>query len=124
MLSVLYVDDDPDIRIIAEMSLSLDPAMTVSLAESGPEALARVRELPPDVVLLDVMMPGMDGCDTLNALRAQGTAPPVIFVTARTQSFDVAYLKSIGSIGVIGKPFDPMSLASTVRRLLVESTQH
>jgi CheY-like chemotaxis protein len=114
---ILYVDDEADIREIAAMSLELDPDFEVRLCASGAEALTAAAEWRPDLILLDVMMPGMDGPTTFGKLReqAQTSAIPVVFITARTQAQEVEGFKALGARGVIGKPFDPMSLAGTVR---------
>lgn len=123
-LRVLYVDDDADIREIVSLSLGLDPDMAVETAASGQAALERARQGGLDLILLDVMMPQMDGRSTLAALKDLGLDPPipVIFVTARTQSHEIAQFKELGAIGVIGKPFDPMTLAQDVRALQASST--
>lgn len=120
MIRVLYVDDEPDIREIAEMSLSLDPDFEVRTAASGAEALELVAAWRPDFVLLDVMMPGMDGPAVLAKLRADpGTARlPVAFVTARAQRSEIQNFATLDAVGVIAKPFDPVSLAAQVRALI------
>jgi CheY-like chemotaxis protein len=121
-LKVLYVDDEPDIREVASLSLQLDPDIEVLAAESGAEALEVIvrGHWRPDVVLLDVMMPAMDGPGVLKALRAlpAGAATPVVFITARAQSHERRRLMDLGALGVITKPFDPMSLAKTLRAVL------
>ena len=119
MLKVLCVDDDDDIREIALMSLELDPAFDVRCCSSGQEAVALVEEWQPDLVLLDVMMPGMDGPATLAAIKQLELEkhPQVIFCTARYQQRDVDSYVALGATAVISKPFDPMTLASTVREL-------
>lgn len=123
-LSVLYVDDDPDIREIAEMCLSLDPNMNTRVADSGNNAIALVREEKPDIVLLDVMMPGMDGRETLSVLHQEiDPELPIIFVTARTHSNEVELLISLGAIGVIRKPFLPTEFASEVRAIMERRTE-
>jgi two-component system OmpR family response regulator len=119
-LKVLYVDDEPDIREVAALSLQLDPLIEVRPAASGAEALnvfAR-GDWTPDVVLLDVMMPGMDGPGVLSALRETGVETPVVFITARAQSHERGRLMDLGALGVISKPFDPMSLAKDLRAVL------
>ncbi|MBO9624301.1 MAG: response regulator [Sphingomonas sp.] len=117
MTKVLYVDDERDIAEIAAMALELDPWFEVQTCNSGAEALAFAREWRPDVVLLDVMMPQMDGPETLRRLAEQPETAgvPVLFITARTQVSEVARLRELGAVGVIPKPFDPMTLAATVR---------
>jgi two-component system, OmpR family, response regulator len=119
-IRVLYVDDEPDIREVAAMSLELDPEFEVRTAEGGKEALDLTERWAPEVILLDVMMPGMDGPQTFAELQARPGAAtiPVIFITARTQAADVRRLLALGAKGVIAKPFDPLQLADEVRRLL------
>ncbi|HEY3799549.1 MAG TPA: response regulator [Caulobacteraceae bacterium] len=121
-LNVLYVDDEPDIREIAGLALGLDPQIAANLAGSGAEALRLVRAARPDVVMLDVMMPEMDGPAVLKALRdAPETASiPVVFITARTQAHDRERLMQLGAVAVIAKPFDPMALAKELRAVLAQ----
>ena len=120
MTRILYVDDEDDIREVAVMALELDPGFEVRACESGAELLDLAPEWLPDLILLDVMMPRMDGPTAFARLHQQpGTAAiPVVFITARTQSQDVAALKQLGARGVIAKPFDPMTLAAQVREYL------
>ena len=121
-LNILYVDDEPDIREVACLSLSLDPELEVRAAESGRDALALLaaQAWRPDAVLLDVMMPDLDGPGTLQALRElpEHAATPVIFITARAQPHERSRFIELGAVGVITKPFDPMTLARDVRALL------
>lgn len=118
-LQVLYVDDEPDIREVAQMSLQLDPQIDCRAVESGAKALDLLREAAwvPDLVLLDVMMPLMDGPTTLSNLRAlpASAATPVVFMTARAQGFERERFLQLGAVGVIAKPFDPMTLAKQIR---------
>jgi len=115
---VLHVDDEPDIREVVEISLGLDPVFAVRSCASGGDALAATVDWSPDLILLDVMMPDMDGPMTLMRLRErpQTAAIPVIFMTARAQSSELDRFLSLGAAGVIAKPFDPMTLAALVRR--------
>ncbi len=119
-IRILYVDDEPDIREVACLSLGLDPEFDVRECASGPEALDAARRWRPHLIMLDVMMPGMDGPTTFEKLREipEAAATPILFITARTQERDVARLRALGAAGVIHKPFDPMALASEVRRFL------
>jgi two-component system OmpR family response regulator len=116
-LRILHVDDEPDIREVVELSLGLDPDFAVRSCGSGREALAVAAEWQPDFILLDVMMPAMDGPSTLVQLRenARSATIPVIFMTARAQARELDHFRSLGAVGVIAKPFDPMTLAASVR---------
>jgi two-component system OmpR family response regulator len=115
---ILYVDDEPDIREVVEISLGLDPAFAVRSCASGADALAATADWTPDLVLLDVIMPEMDGPTTLARLRARSRTAtvPVVFMTARAQASERDRLLALGAAGVIAKPFDPMTLAALVRR--------
>ena len=117
---VLLVDDEDDIRTIGQLSLSRVGGWQTVLASSGAEAVTKAATEGPDLILLDVMMPGMDGPTTLGKLRAQeATAKtPVIFMTAKIQKQEVARYLELGAVGVIGKPFDPMTLPAEIKRLL------
>ncbi|HSS76508.1 MAG TPA: response regulator [Thermoanaerobaculia bacterium] len=116
---ILFVEDDPDIQMIATMALEALGGFRVLPCASGGEALNRFAEFAPDLVLLDVMMPGMDGPATLEALRRlpAGGTTPVIFMTARVQAQEVILYREMGAVDVISKPFDPMTLAATVREI-------
>ncbi len=116
---ILYVEDEPDIQQVARMALELAGGFTVEVCSSGPEALERAPGFAPQLFLLDVMMPGMDGPTTLAELRQlpQLAATPVIFMTAKVQPAEVAQYRELGAIDVIAKPFDPMKLADTIREM-------
>lgn len=118
-MRVLYVDDDPDIRDLAVVSFELDASVRVDAVASGDEALASLERDRFDVVLLDVMMPNMDGPAVLSRMRA-GVAPgtPVIFVTARALPEERRRYIAMGAVEVITKPFDPLTLAADVRAAL------
>jgi CheY-like chemotaxis protein len=117
--SVLYVDDEPDIREIVSIALGLAGTLTVHTTDGGELALQLARSLRPDLVLLDVMMPGLDGPSTLGRMRADPltAAIPVVFMTAKAMPKEVALLREMGAAGVIAKPFDPMQLSTQVLRL-------
>lgn len=119
-MRILYVDDEADIREVAELSLGLNPAWEIRTAGSGVEALSVIDEWAPELVLLDVMMPQMDGPQTLEAIRKRRSADdlPVIFITARVLATDRSRLMGLGATGVIAKPFDPMKLASDVAAIV------
>ena len=116
-LRLLHVDDEPDIREIVQISLSLDPEMETRSCGSGQEALDVIRIWTPDVILLDVMMPIMDGPTTFARVREnpQTANIPVIFMTARAQPRELDRLLAMGAVDVIPKPFDPMGLAARLR---------
>jgi two-component system OmpR family response regulator len=114
--TLLYIDDEADIRQIAKLALSLTNGLTIHVGASGEEALELSRRLQPDLLLLDVMMPGLDGPGTLERLREDDAIDhiPVIFVTAKAMPREVEMFLQMGAIGVIGKPFDPMQLGRQV----------
>lgn len=120
---VLLVDDEPDIRRIGQLSLERVGGWQVVLASSSAEALATAGRERPDVILLDVMMPVADGPTTLARLREQADTAeiPVIFMTAKVQQHEVQRLLGLGAVGVIPKPFDPMTLPDEVRRVLASA---
>jgi CheY-like chemotaxis protein len=117
---VLHVDDEPDIRSIVEISLGLDSELSVLSCGSGQEAIAAATVWPPDLILLDVMMPVMDGPTTLARLHDNPITAniPIVFMTARAQTRELAHYRSLGAAGVIAKPFDPMTLAASVQQYL------
>lgn len=116
---ILYVEDEPDIQTVAKLALELVGGFVVKICSSGEEAVREAAAFAPDMILLDVMMPGMDGPATLGALREQPLLSdvPVAFMTARVQAAEVAHFKSLGARDVIAKPFDPMTLAQQVRAI-------
>jgi len=119
-MKVLIIDDENDIRRIARLGLERVGKMQVVDAASGADGLAKARAEKPDVVLLDVMMPGQDGPATLKSLRAdpETAAIPVIFLTAKVLTDEVERLRALGAKGVLTKPFDAMTLAEQVRAVL------
>ncbi len=119
LLQVLYVEDDPDIRAVAEFALE-DEGVELEVCETGMVALEKAKAFRPDLLLLDVMMPGIDGPTTLQRLREYShlVDTPAIFMTAKVQPNELEQYEAAGAIGVISKPFDPMGLADEIRRLL------
>lgn len=122
-LRLLYVDDESDIRDIVEIALEDEMDLELRLCPSGAAALELTQKYRPDLLLLDVMMPGMDGPTTLKRLRELPgcETTPAVFVTAKVQPHEVEQFKALGAIGVIAKPFDPMLLANQVRTLWEQS---
>lgn len=120
MIRVLYVDDEPDIREVACMALEIDPGFDVRCCASGREGLEIARDWLPHIVLLDVMMPGLDGPSTMRLMKTDPCLGhiPVVFITARVHATETADFIRRGAAGILKKPFDPMSLAATVRSFL------
>ena len=119
-IKILYVEDEPDIQTIAQMALEVVGGFDVRICSSGEEALQVITEFAPAIVLLDVMMPGMDGMETYQALRQKPDCVnlPVVFMTAKVQSHEIQQYRDLGAIDVICKPFDPMTLATEVQAIL------
>ncbi len=119
--TVLITDDEDDIRTVADLTLRMVGGWDVVQATNGLEAIEQAERARPDVILLDVMMPGMDGVTALRELRARPTTAeiPVIFMTAKVQRrHDVAEYLELGAAGIIEKPFQPLELAAEVRRIV------
>jgi two-component system OmpR family response regulator len=116
---ILFVDDDPDIHLIVKMSLQAIPKLELQSAYSGEEAIKVVMEFQPDLILLDVMMPKMDGIATLQAIKLIPSVShiPVIFLTAKAQKSEVEEYFKYGIIDVIVKPFDPTSLPQIIQKI-------
>jgi len=118
--TILLIDDEPDIRAVVELSLGSLAGWDVLTAGNGTDGVAVAAARQPDVILLDVMMPELDGPATLDALRAHDDtrAIPVLFMTAKAQAGELTRYASLGVAGVIPKPFDPMTLATQVGEML------
>ena len=116
---ILIVEDDPDIQTVARMALEAIGGFTVETSNSGKEALVKAPAFQPDLILLDVMMPEMDGPTTLKELRKMPAleATPVVFCTAKAMPSELEQYEALGSAGVVAKPFDPMTLADQVRAI-------
>lgn len=116
---ILYVEDEPDIQMVARLALETLGGFTLEICSSGKEALEKINAFQPQLMLLDVMMPGMDGPTTLGELRklAPFASTPAIFMTAKVQPSEVAGYKAIGAVDVIPKPFDPMTLSTQVQAI-------
>ncbi|MDZ7660898.1 response regulator [Thiohalophilus sp.] len=114
---ILYVEDEPDIQTIARLALQEVGGFDLCLCSNGAEALALADDYRPDLLILDVMLPGMDGPATLAELRKKPAlaTTPALFMTAKVQPQELEQLRAQGVVGVITKPFDPMTLAGTVR---------
>lgn len=118
--AIVLIEDEADIRMIAELSLSSIGGYATFSAESGEEGVQLVRQHRPDAVLVDMMMPGLDGLATLELIQSDPTIAtiPVIFLSGRAGPADEEKYRAAGAAGVIAKPFDPMSLAGEVAAIL------
>jgi CheY-like chemotaxis protein len=116
---ITYVEDEPDIREVAQIALEELGGFTVDMCGSGREALEKAGRFGPDVIILDVMMPDLDGIETFRALRADirlaGT--PIIFMTAKVLLHEIEKYRALGAAGVIPKPFNPLTLSDQVRAM-------
>ena len=119
MQRILYVEDEPDIRLVAKMALEMVGGFEVVACACGEEALQAAPTARADLLLVDMMMPGMNGIRTLEALRAmpETAHTPAIFMTAKVQSNEIATYKACGAIDVIPKPFEAMELAAQIRAI-------
>ena len=116
---ILYVEDEPDIQAVAQIALETVGGFTIKICENGHQALAEAATFKPDLLLLDVMMPDLDGPTTLEQLHQKPELAhiPAVFMTAKVQPQEVAHLRTLGAVDVITKPFDPMTLADKIREI-------
>ena len=116
MKRILFIEDEQDIQEVAQLALEAIGGYTVEVCSSGAQALDRVVEFAPDLILLDVMMPDMDGPTTLKALRKmpETANTPIIFMTAKSQAREIQRFKKLSTLDVITKPFDPMALSDQI----------
>jgi CheY-like chemotaxis protein len=119
-MKILLIDDEEDIRKIAKLSLEAVGNHDTVLAASAREGIELATAHMPDLIIMDMMMPGMDGIAALAELRTGAATAhiPVIFMTAKVQRSETAQYKQLGAIGVIPKPFDPMTLPALVRDIV------
>lgn len=119
LMRILHVDDEPDIREIVRLALGLIGRFTVESCASGPQAIAKAAAFRPDMILLDVMMPGMSGQETLAGLRALDEAVDAlaVFMTAKSEMPEIDALRSLGAVDVIPKPFDPLTVSDQLNRI-------
>jgi two-component system, OmpR family, response regulator len=116
---VLYVDDDAHIQEVAQMCLEMVGGYQVTCLNSGLQLIEKLGEIKPDLILLDVMMPAMDGPTALKALKQNNVLSniPVIFMTARAQPEEIKNYIEQGAVNVIAKPFDPMILSEQINTI-------
>lgn len=119
---VMVVDDDPSIRRIAEISLTRVGRWNVLMVQSGEAALSALGDFNPDVIVMDFMMPGMDGAELFAEMRKL-TDTPIIFMTAKVHVHEVHGYYQIGANGVISKPFDPMKLPEQIQSICQQPSQ-
>ncbi|MBE9138403.1 response regulator [Nodosilinea sp. LEGE 07088] len=117
---VLIIDDEADIREATQMCLEIIGDWTVILASSGYEGLAKAVDEKPDVILLDIMMPGMDGLTTMQRLRENSDTAqiPIILLTAKAQSSEQRQFNQLGIAAIITKPYDPYNLSNQISAAL------
>jgi len=122
---VLVVEDDVDIQKVVRMSLKIRGTKDVVVVSNGEECLAVAGELKPDLILLDVMMPKLDGYETCRRLKQSPDtkAIPVIFLTAKAQQFEMKQGLDAGALGYLVKPFDPMTLHDQIVTMLSRKTE-
>ncbi len=124
-MRVLIIDDEEDFRAIAGTCLGILGGVSVSEAENGESGLKKAEDYQPDVILLDLIMPDMDGITTLHELRKNPKTEkiPVIFMTTKGMFDEFEETKKLGALAVITKPFDPEKLADQIRKILENSKQ-
>ena len=118
---ILLVDDDPTILLITQIGIETkEPNWKIVLASSGEEAIAKAIEEKPDLIVLDMVMPGMDGKSTLTKLQQNNLTVhiPVIFLTGKIQKQEIDNYIQLGALGVIPKPFDPMAFSGQVSQII------
>ena len=117
---IMYVEDEPDIQTIARIALEQIGGFTLLVCSSGQEALDQVSDFAPDIILLDVMMPEMDGIETFRQLKTLPACAgiPVVFMTARVQTHEIKEYLALGAVDVIAKPFSPITLADQVKTII------
>ncbi len=116
---IFYVEDEPDIMAVALLVLQDVGGFELETASCGLSALTKIEAFKPDLIVLDVMMPGMDGPTTLMEIRKLSSLQetPVFFMTAKVQPKEIEYYKELGVIDVISKPFDPMTLSDQIQAI-------
>lgn len=117
---ILIIDDEEDIRAVASLSLETVAGWEVAVASSGAQGIARAESFQPEAILLDVMMPGMDGPAALRALRnnPRTSAIPILMLTAKVQDSELQRMLDLGAKAVLNKPFDPLTLAAQIANIL------
>jgi CheY-like chemotaxis protein len=122
---ISYVEDEPDIRSITEFALTQIGGFTLDICNSGLEAIEKAPAFKPDLILLDVMMPGMDGIETFQRLKdfPDLANTPIVFMTAKAMRHEVSHYVSLGAADVIATPFNPISLPDRIREIWMRVQQ-
>lgn len=118
---ILHVDDQQDIRGIVALALGKIGGFTVRSCSSGEEALAAAPDFGPELLLIDMSMPGMDGMELLGRMRTAGIGAPAVFFTARINPSDVERYRTAGAIGTVSKPFDPLKLGKQITQIWIDN---
>jgi two-component system OmpR family response regulator len=120
--SIILVEDEPDIQILIKIALETVGKFNIQIFSSGKDLIKQIDSLSADLILLDVMMPDMDGMSVLLNLQKNPHSAriPVVFITASVSNKDIAKYKKTGALDVIAKPFDPMTLADRVKQIWKE----
>lgn len=120
-MKILVVDDDPDILTVAKCALEMEDDISAKCLLTGKDAVQEIKNFSPDIVLLDVMMPELDGLAVLKLIREdiQVKETPVILFTAKALHNEVEFYKEKGAQGIIVKPFDPITLGTEVKKILL-----
>lgn len=118
--NILLIDDEETIQEVVQVGIAIEAGWQVAIASSGREGINLAKDRQPDVILLDVMMPNMDGIDTLSQLKSneKTNTIPVIFLTAKAQAEEKKQFQNLGVVDVITKPFNSMTLASQIAKIL------
>src|SRR3990167_9451415 len=116
---IMHVEDDPSIQAVAKVALEVVGGFTVETCSGGEDALKGFHAFQPQLILLDVMMPGMDGPSTLRKMQTDFDLSqiPVVFMTAKVQANEIESYKALGAADVVVKPFDPMTLSDQIREI-------
>lgn len=120
---IMHIEDDLSIQEVTRVALEIVGGITMISCASGAEGLERAEQFAPQLILLDVMMPGMDGPETLAHLRRLPATKdtPVVFMTAKVQDHEIKQYYQLGAVGVIIKPFDPMTLSDQIKAIWAQS---
>ena len=116
---ILYAEDEPDVQTVVELTVQTMSDYEIKICDNGKKLLENVEEYNPDLILLDVMMPEMDGPTTFKHLQENEKTKniPVVFMTAKAQVHEIETFKETGVLGVITKPFDPINLCNEIKKI-------